>query len=196
MTAQITVYSVRELKEEFPDAYDKAFEKYQESCWRWVSWQDETIESMKAVFEASGITLKDWSLGAYSQSFVKFYMDDEIEDLSGRKAVNWLKETFGLKSAKLVHYKHDGKSYSRYDFKKKDGTDWSCEFTGYCADHDFLESLFKDVQRYTLKDAFSWLAGKCESMLEEELKYAQSEESFIETAEANNWQYLENGRLV
>ena len=62
-------------------------------------------------------------------------------------------------------------------------------------DYEFVESLFLAIHDgHSLKDAFSWLAGECETMLENELKYAQSEENFLEMAVANDWYFFESGK--
>ena len=75
--------------------------------------------------------------------------------------------------------------------------DWSCEFTGYCADHDFLESLFDCIyDGMNIEDAFRNLADVAGKMFEQEYEYMISEECFLETADCNDWKYTEDGTQI
>ncbi len=208
MPSTITVYTAKELKEDFPEGFERAHQEFAEGEAEFCPWQEEIVGSLKKTFEFAGLNLTNWSLGAYGNSWVKFTMptywselaDCEIlvEEYTGQRAMNWLKDAFGIKSAKLVHYKnHLGKPAKRYDFKEKSGEPWDCPLTGMCFDYNFVESLFMDVHDgQNLEDAFRGLAGKCETMLEAELTYSQSEENFLEMASANNWEYTEDGKMI
>ncbi len=206
---QINVYSAQELKEMNPVAFEYAWDKYKRMCESdTLPWQEEIMDSMKKTFKYAGVSLNDWSIGAYSPSYVKFSIptywsdladnDELVDNLEGRKAYNWLKETFDLKSYKRVYYKnHLGKRAHRYDFTKLDGTDWSCEFTGYCADHDFLESLFDCIyDKMNIEDAFRNLADVAAKLFENEYEYMMSEEYFLEMADCNDWKYTEDGKQI
>ena len=210
MSRKIDVYTIEELKDKFPDAYDKAYEEFKEdiSSDPYLPWQEEIMGSLKATFKHAGVTLHDWSIGEYSYSHVKFSIptywselaeeDLLVDDYEGKSAYKWLKDAFDLKSYKRVAYKnHLGKPAHRYDFKKLDGTDWSCEFTGYCADHDYLESLFECIHDgMNLKDAFSNLADEARKLFENEYEYQQSEEYFFEEASNNDYEYTEEGDRI
>lgn len=200
----ITTYSAQELKDQFPDAFEKVLEKWQNNTSSDVFWADEVVDSLKSCFEHAGITLKDWSLGgrgSYVQFTISTYWselsdyDMLVDDYTGRKALNWLKGVFGLKSVKRVNYiGHDKKKHFRYDITKLDGKDWSCGFTGYCADHDYIESLLDDVSKgCTLSEAFHNLANVCNKLIEQEIEYQSSEEYFLEHSEANEFAYTEDG---
>jgi len=210
MSRKIDVYTIEELKEQFPDAYDKAYEEFKKdtSSDPYLPWQEEIMGSMKATFKHAGVTLHDWSIGAYSPSYVKFSIptywselaeeDLLVDDYEGKLAYKWLKDAFDLKSYKRVAYKnHLGKTAYRHDFKKLDGKDWSCEFTGVCFDHDYLESLFECIHDgMNLKDAFSNLADEARKLFENEYEYQQSEEYFLEEASNNDYEYTEKGDKI
>lgn len=205
----VNIYSITELKEQFPEGYERAYEKWKEYCWEDIFWMDEIVESFKKTFEYAGISIYDWSLGAYSSCHVRFHnpshyeynneedCDEEVEwgELEGKKAIDWLNEAFDIFSFEKVDYQYDGKNYQRIDFKKKGGEEWSCEFTGYCADHDYLESLYFEIlSGSNLKDAFYNLPSVCGKLLEQEIENQQSEDYFLDHAEANEYQYFENGK--
>ena len=124
-----------------------------------------------------------------------------VDDYEGKLAYKWLKDAFDLKSYRRVTFKnHLGKPAHRYDFTKLNSEknwDWSCEFTGYCADHDFLESLFECIHDgMNLKDAFSNLADEARKLFENEYEYQQSEEYFFEEASNNDYEYTEEGDRI
>lgn len=206
---KIKVYSITEMKEKFPEAFEKMLEKYQRYCASdsYLPWQEEIMDSMKKTFKYAGATLNDWSISTGSPSYVKFTIptywselaevDELVDDYEGQIAVDWLKDTFDLKEAERVAYQnHLGKTAYRWDFKKLNGEDWSCEFTGYCADHDFLESLFESVacDGLNIKDAFRNLADVAAKLFENEEEYMMSEEYFLESCYDNF--YTKDGNLV
>jgi hypothetical protein len=202
----IKVYSPAELKESFPEGFEKAHNRWMDGISD-IPWADEIMDSLKGLFKATnGIRLTDWSIGAYSpESYVKFYFHQrfylggkfyDLEELTGKRAHNWIKANI-LDDAKIkrVTYsrKHGGRGW-RYDITKKDGTPWSCEFTGVCYDHDFIESLLDDTRKgYTLHDAFRGLADTARILMERELDDLMSEESFLMQ---DHLQYTAEGRLV
>jgi hypothetical protein len=202
----IKVYDIHELKEQFPDVYEKVLEKWQNTT-NEIPWVYEIVESLKKCFDAAGLALNDWSLGGQG-SYVKFTMptywseladcDMLVEEYEGRRALNWLKDAFGLKSVKRVNYVYEGRKRFRYEVTKLDGKDWSCEFTGYCADHDYLDSLLDDVSKggCNLEDAFRNLADVCTRLIEQEEEYQRSEEYFLEHAEINDFKYTEDGVMI
>lgn len=206
----IKVYSASELKKDFPNGFEKAHEKWIRNVGNdGIFWQDEIMDSLKSTFKNAGVNLQDWSISGSSSCFVKFTIptywselaeeDLLVDDYTGKKALNWLKKEFGLKSVKRVNYiGHDKKKHFRYDVTKLDGKDWSCEFTGYCADHDFLESLLEDVSKNncTLSEAFSNLADVAGKLFYDEYIEQISEDYFLDYADANDYQYTEDGIMV
>jgi hypothetical protein len=202
----IKVYDINELKEQFPDAFEKVLNKWQNNIDE-VFWQDEIIDSLKECFKSAGLELKNWQLGGQG-CYVKFTMptywseladcDMLVEEYTGRRALNWLKDAFGLKSVKRVNYIGDDKrKHFRYEVTKLDEKDWSCEFTGYYADCDYLDSLLDDIKSgCTLEEAFHNLADICGKLIDQEIEYQQSEEYFIEHARANNFQYTKDGVMI
>lgn len=209
MSRKIDVYNIQELKEKFPDAFDKAYEEFKEGVSNdpYLPWQEEIMDSLKATFKFAGVTLHDWSIGAYHYSHVKFSIptywselaeeDLLVDDYEGELAYNWLKETFDIKDFKRVACQYEGKTHYRHDFTKLDGSNWSCEFTGVCFDHDYLESLFECIHDgMNLKDAFSNLADEARKLFEAEYENQLSEEYFLEEADTNEYEYTEDGEKI
>lgn len=196
---QVNVYTVEELKEQFPNAFEYAhgkFRKYIASDR--LPWQYEIMDSMKAVFETANVKLTDWEISDCSYSSVEFDMDSEVKELEGNRALAWLENNLFWKLRetrpfqKRVKYYND-KPYNFTHFgKMKD-----CPLTGYCADEDFLDSLIEDIKGHcTLSDAFHNLADVASRLFRNEYEYTQSEEYFIEEASNNDYQYTEEGKKL
>ena len=206
---QITVYSLKELKEKFPDGFERAWKDFRNDCANdQLPWEDEIMDSMKKTFKFAGINLEDWSISTCERSYVKFNIptywselaDEDIlvDSYTGKKALNWLKNAFDLKSAKRVGYiGHDKKKHYRWDCTKLDGKDWWCEFTGYCADQDYLENLLEDVSKnnYDLSEAFHNLADVAAKLFDNEYEYQMSEEYFLDQ-DYNDNKYTEDGLKI
>jgi len=205
---QITIYDIEELKEKFPDGYKYAYKKYQENNYE-IFWKDEIMDSLKGTFKYAGVKLDDWEISDCSPSWVEFTIptywselaeeDLLVDEYSGKVAMKWLKETFDITEAKRVNYiNHEGKKASRWDLFKENGKNWDCEFTGYCGDYDFIESLFEDIGKNncTLHEAFRNLASVAGNLFSEAYNYQMSEEYFIEHALGNEYQYTEKGFMI
>lgn len=203
----ITVYSASELKKKFPNGFEHALNQWENDHTSNVFWTDEIMDSMKAVFKKVGLTLKDWSISGGSSCYVKFSIptywseladtDLLVDDYTGKKAERWLKESLlDGASFKRVNYEVDGEKGFRYDLFGN-GESVSCPLTGVCFDHDFIDSLPDDVKSgCTLFEAFDNLADCAGKLFYNEWKNQISEEYFIDLADANDWQFTENGRMV
>ena len=188
----INIYTPQELKENFPDVYDKAYEKYRDSV-EWIPWADEVMESLKAIFDKSGIKLVDWSIGAWNPSWISFDLDESIGNLSGARAIAWLENN--LLSYLRIPWRGERRLRLRkYGKYYRPGMIEPCPFTGVCFDEDFLESLYKDiVDGMCIQDSYSDLADVACKLLENEYENVTSEEYFLECDYPH---YTETGRIV
>lgn len=218
-------YTLAELKEQFPDGYARALRNWQNEP-REIAWQGEIIDSLKAVLKAANVTLRDWSLGAYNRgNFISIsFPQDDTADLHGKRAIAWLEnnlfaslrvrgnmriddwrkyrdpETGYL--SRNARLDNTARFYRTLDGKlhKRDGRVGevpSCPLTGYCADEDYFDALRASVRRGdTLKEVFEGLADTCAKLLEQEAEYQSSEEYFTEHAEANDFQFTEDGETI
>lgn len=208
----INVYLASELKESFPEGFESAHKSWQEDHATDIFWQDEIIECMKEIFKVSGVTLQNYSIGGqgtFLTCSIPTYWNELaecdmiVDDYTGQKAYTWIKENL-LNGAKFkrVNYTYENESGRkvkswRYDITKKDGESWSCEFTGICYDHDFIESLLDDIKSgCTLHEAFCNLANKADKLIEDEAESQMTESYFITHADANDYKYTESGNRI
>lgn len=192
-TVKIKVYTAKELKEKFPEGFKRAFDRYREDVSSTAGfWVDEIMDSLKGLFKASGITLKDWSIGPHSYSYVKFDMGDAGR-LEGSRAMAWLENNL-LSSLRIPYTGKRRWELGKYGEAYRPGKVKPCPFTGYCADDDFLKALQENVrQGMSLKDAFKNMAGIASNLMEKEYEHEQSEECFLDHAECNELEFKENG---
>src|SRR5687767_12059963 len=85
----IKVYTPAELKKKNPSAFEKAHSRWNDDNTE-IPWSGEIIDSLKAVFEHSGIALRDYSIDAYGYSYVKFDMESDVQELKGQRALAWI----------------------------------------------------------------------------------------------------------
>lgn len=198
----VKVYTAKELKRYYPDAFEKARDRaavlFIEGG---VPWSEETIDSLKAVYEAAGIRLKDWSISwdCPSYSWVKlgfpcpssFSSSEDVENLAGGRALAWLESNlFGpLRTPWIGSKRAAGRKYRHYP-----GRIPECPLTGYCVDDDLLGYLVKEViEGSTLKEAFEAIAYKTAKILEAEQDYMGTEEYFMDDCAANDRQFTKDG---
>lgn len=188
----VTLYTAEELKSANPEAFEKAFERFQ-SQQDEIFWTDETIESLKETFKHSNIDLEDYNLDAAypTHSFIRFDMDNDVYDLSGVRAQAWLENNL-LSDLRIPFSGPRRWEVAKYGSYYRPGMIKPCPFTGYCADEDFLESLQNDIKAgKCLGDAYKNLAHVAGTLLSNELEYQTSEEHFLE----QDFQYTIDGRL-
>lgn len=181
---QVTLYTARELKEQFPDAYErllgrKLADEFDDDMFS--HYLNEMMDSIKGLFaKCSGVKLVDWSIGAYNRgNHIKVeFAEDAAANLSGPRAMAWIENNL------LYALRNKWKPISKqpkaeWEYRKwyKPGHISDCPFTGMCYDCDILESLLKDIRDgETLKDAFRGIADAAEKTLEGEYDYLRSRE--------------------
>ncbi len=199
-TNTVITYTASELKEQHPAAFKRAMEHYRAHLE--PGWTEETFDSLKAVCKASDVTLRDWDLGAYNRSnHIRIsFPHADCEELSGKRAIAWLENhLFGpLRLSFTARNRWELAKYNRGMSERfyMAGRVRPCPLTGYCADEDYLDALRKEVRHgSTLKEAFESLADVYARLVEAEYEAAAEEEYFIEHAEANEWQFTDDGDL-
>lgn len=215
------VYGIKHLKRYYPAAFERAHEKYRETL-ELDYVQEEMLDSLKGLFDAAGVKMRDWSLGAYNRGNnirVEFPGDGGAAELSGPRAQAWvennilgpLRAPYGLPRVKKGAPLPKGFTRGWDPVTRSVGvedtghiTRWtrpgavpSCPFTGVCYDEDFLEEMIKGVKDgRTLKDAFEDLVDVFGWMLEDEYEYQGKAEQFLEAADVNGYEYTKDGERI
>lgn len=196
-----TIYTAQELKENLPEAFEKAHQDFCNNLTE-ILWDGELIDSLKMIFEAANIRLRDYEIdGICGHSFVKFEMDENVRELSGKRAFAWLENNLfsGLRIpfTPLSKKESQRRELAQYGSYYRAGMIKPYPFTGVCFDYDFIDALKKSIkEKDTIGDAFSSLADVAGRIRAAENDYQQTEECFLDTASANNYEFDENGRRI
>lgn len=180
-TIEMNAYTASELKNECPKGFEKAFNSFQQGEYeRGLNWGDEMLNSLKALIELGGYKLKGYSLGDSSCRDNHIKIDEQnCDKLSGKRAMAWLKNNILSK------------------LRDKKGKLDAGKLTGYCMDYTLVESLEESIKSgSTIRDAFRDLVNPYVSEIDSEWENQTSEETFIEQSDANDWQFLSDGRMV
>lgn len=194
----VTTYTATELQKQFPDGFRHAHERWLDRGE--IFWQEEIFESLKTCVESAGLKLRDWNLGICNRSngIDVSFPQEGAEELSGPRAMAWLENNlFG--KLRISFTARDRWAKAKYNRGMSErfymaGKVPPCPLTGYCADEDYLDALRASVRKgETLKEAFEGLADTYVEILEREQEDQDSEEYFVEHADANDWQFTEDG---
>jgi hypothetical protein len=188
------VYTFDELSD---SAKEKARDWYRKANTSESYYLDEIYDSLKALFKAANITLKDWSLGPYNRgNQVTFDLGDASE-LTGRRALAWLENNLFAGLRITAHeFAKNRKDYLKYGPDYRAGKIKPCPLTGICYDEDYLDALRKSIKEGdTLRDAFRNLADVCGRLCEAECEYRDEDEQIDEDIRANEYTFTEEGEL-
>ena len=161
MSKTLKVYTLKELKEQFPEGFKSAHADYIAEFQELgeIPWNDELMDSLKAAVRALGYTLKDWSIGPYDRCSLKIDERD-CDNFTGIRSLGYIYKAIGGK-------------------QNLNG----CNLTGFCADDDFINELISDAKSgMRLRDSVMSLADKAGKLMEAECEYAESEDGFL-----NSW---------
>lgn len=182
-----------------------------------VPWMYEIIDSLKAVFKAANLILKDWEIGGESsRSYVKVeFPQEEAGDLTGPRAMAWLEnnllgklrvKTWAEAGGERRLYRHNSypggprvgsmgiKDAMRYHYRVGEVPD--CPLTGVAFDDTYLEVLKKELngnKGITVKEAFEGLAQEASKMIQAEIDWELSDKGITEFLAGMGHEFLYNG---
>lgn len=212
----INLYSATELRELNPKAFEHAY-------WDWLSnwefgWWKEVEEVIVEFNQRFGVELDpnfDFprhtkvgviELNEYYDNTLGGYVIHTSEDIVGQKLVSWLLEhhfhdiyegkyyfTRGYYDEnRKYHYKHR-RSKTIFEERILGGVCYGADIMGPI--HELIRNRRNISDSYSLTDLFRDCAISLATSVADEIEYQQTEEAFIESSEANNWKYEENGEL-
>jgi hypothetical protein len=180
-TIEINAYTASELKNECPKGFEKAFNSFRQGEYEHgLNWGREMFDSLKALIELGGYKLKSYSLGDSSCRDNHIRLEEkDCDELSGNRAMAWFENNILSK------------------LRDKKGKLDAGKLTGYCMDYTLVESLEESIRSgSTIKDAFRDLVTPYVSQVDAEWEGQTSEEAFLDQSDANDWQFLSDGRIV
>jgi hypothetical protein len=215
-TETIKIFTVDELTE---DAQENAHSNYLNRGFEYV-WLDEYKDSLKAFVEVFPVKLKNynWGTSSYSSTDLEFVECDEIANLSGWRLATYIWNNYRrslytgkyyrsfsrpasdpqiyhrkLKHSVMVSRLND--HYYQYHGLKLESQ--ACPFTGFCGDEDILAPVWEFLKQPDPRMTFEILMNDCADSLTHavvaEMESQESFDYFKEHAQANEYQFLEDG---
>jgi hypothetical protein len=196
---KVEVYTLEQLKTIAPKVFKRKYEIFCNSemeCG--APWNDEVMDSLKAIIKAAGYRLTDWNVSSSNYSYIKLSSNDNIDDLSGARAFAWLENKILSKhripwlpftNAKRREYAATLKAYSPCHPAGKrhfyaPGCVNPCPFTGYCGDESFLDDLKDSIRAgMSVRESLLALARCAQKQFEDNEEQATSEENFLASEE-------------
>ena len=166
-------------------------------------WQDEAINTIKAIATAMNCDVNYWSYDGicYSVEFTSKEFQD-IEILEGKRAYAYIVNNYLMPNKSYKTYWKDRCIHTdgRKNWKRKSNLFYSwddCPFTGYIMDCCFIEAWKKWEKNFnnnsTVEDFIELVANSLAEDWTKDNEYQQTDEYIIEMIEANDYEFLENG---
>lgn len=161
---KVTGYTLAEIETAHPEAFERIHDRWRDLVYRdQAPWADETMDSLRAVIDAAGGSLDDWSIGPDSGS-CSVGIDDHYtyHNASGEHSApcgaRWFRREV---LAPLGYVRPDGRAYFP----------GLCKLTGYYADDAFLEDAYRSLRKgETLREALEGLAHVASRMMADDLE--------------------------
>lgn len=185
------VYTLSELEARYPDGYAHAIEVMRDRVmadpYALDQTTDECMASLRGMADYAGVTLKDWSIGAYggysylSVTFPDEEWGDSAGDLTGQRALTWI--TNNLEA----HYPVVPVTRRAYPWCKP-GKRIECPFTDTYADDVLVGALVEAIESGdTLRGAWESLAGVIQGLLQDEDAWHTTEEYLRDAFDCEEW---------
>ena len=196
-----TVYTVDELS---PDALERAHMDYL-SDGDYYHWADENAATLKAFTDIFPVIVRDYEYGYHN--YINFEMDngldDEVYDFTGIRLAKWLWNNYRDRLYKGKFYSTPGKYVDgKYTYKSRHSKiilDNCCPLTGYCVDDAILAPIYKFMASpdnyQTLEDIMNDCLQSWVYACRDDVEAAESLESFIDMAQANEWTFTKEGKF-
>lgn len=168
-----TLYRIAELPD---DVQEKAHQQFTfDDCY---AWSEEAIASIKALAEHFNGRVTNYNIDWLNPGHSHFKFD--MPEMTPAEIRAKLKELG-------TYNKRTGKGHGQ------------CKLTGYCADEDCIDGFrlaFRNNPKQSLEDLMHYAGEELLWSACRDYEHQLSMESFIETCEANDYWFDENGNLT
>jgi len=201
------IYTIDELSD---DAKQRAYEDSIESFEYFL--HGENMASLNAFAGIFNIKIKNYSYGG-NNSFIDWSfsgVDDEVVELKGFRLAkyiwnNYRRDLFKGKYFSLQSKKefnpHYGVKYGTYKSRhSKILLDNSCVLTGFYIDDDLLKPIYDFLNKPCTHTDMEYLIQDCVncwlSSVQSDYEDQMSIEAFYDNAQANEWEFYSDGRML
>ena len=216
------LYTMSELKEQFPKGFQRAFENHYTQTWDFWSDIKNDMEYYltDALYSIIGTnwekllytySIKNHSYEPSGVDFIELELDfynDYYLDLARKKGLSeesyqLLDKVLNVASINIDYYKHGNKNGEHFEVGFEYQNDYIMELLQDEYDHDYIEiyeesdidKLEKEMSEI-LVPILNNIYNDLESSLNDNIEWRNSEERTIEASEANDELYFEDGKEV
>jgi hypothetical protein len=207
-----TIYSINELSDE---AKEKALQRY---CEKHEYRYDEVMATLNKGLEVLGFQVINYRIDCSSanQSWVRYNFiqnryGEEINELTGQRLYAYLVgiswefvktrvyslHANGKKKSCYFSYKYDKCTKKRFSRILKIDTIDNCPLTGVWSDNDFLDPIVEFLKKPDTTTTFGDIVENCVHSLfvamEKDYESELTMEYFVDCAEANEYEFYEDG---
>ena len=190
-TRTYTLYQITELSGE---AKEKAHNEWLYNRY-FYGWTDENRKTLDTFCECFGIVCGHWRYDEIHYSYdYRSRQEDYIDKLSGWRLATYLTNNHwsDLYTPKFYWNGRKGR-------KSRILVDTCCPLTGYYIDDCILDPIYKFLESPTETVTFDSLMNDCLDSFfracRDDMESTQTLEYFTEESNANNWEYLSDGKL-
>ena len=189
----LNVYTAEELKEQFPEGFDRAYRHFKEKQSFYYGWTNEVTKTMETFLKLFDCHFLSWDAFGYpnarfeyTHGEVELEVEDEFEiygldDLKGNLLDLYFNQYFSKDELKIFH------NYG------------SCPLTGICFDHEPLriihEYLIGNRPNHSLMDLIDEGLELLMDEVQSDMLYHESVEFFLETYRDSGDYFTESGQL-
>lgn len=183
----------------YDEAYNtvKEFHKYFPTKEGNRSWLNTQFTCEDNILELTGERLRKYLINNF---YSALYSRKYLGSIGKNKVINHrMSETHYYNMSKGAICNSSNFIYSNIQFNN------DCTLTGVCYDYSLLRPIYDFINEGHIKDSFKYLnfemlINDCFESLEKDIKkeveYLSSEEAIIETIEANDYEFNEEGELI
>lgn len=210
-TETVKIYELNELSE---TAKETAHENYLTNGFEW-NHTDELESTLKAFESVFPVKIKHWEFdNNYAEVRFEMTCDSDVSDLTGLRLARYIYNNFynelfkpkfigSLKTNEYVQHKRIKSPINAYEngnrfnpYYSAIQKDTSCVLTGMCFDDDILQPVYDFLKKPNGQDFYDLMDSCFDAWCKtakDELQSELSFEYFEGIAEANEYEFLENG---
>lgn len=188
----LNIYNIKELKEEFPEAYKTAYDKWY--CGAMFPFDNEYENIRKNLEAIFGIYITEWNMD-FKTARYNCILEDEELDFAGTKL-------YGRLMNRYFHHLFHGKYYGKNGVHRHSNVifEHCCVLTGYWADEEVLKPIYDFLEKpdslTTFRLLVQYVVDAWINTYRKDSDDYFTEESFEGQCEANEWEFFDDGRMI
>lgn len=196
VTNTYKVYTFDELSDEAKEKFIEA-----ERDFEMESNADEMVECLKEAMYRLNISIDDYEIAIDGSGYINLHVDDDAEELEGVRAYKWIINNCFSDIRKNKLYWIEG-NFDKQRHSNLESRDWmdNCPFSGMsydCAVKDAWDYWCAELKN-GLEPSVRDFLGELETQYLKELSgeyYGFGEDEARDIAEANDYEFLEDGTI-